>query len=143
MQRNEYFWRIKYILMRRFTTLLATALASILGCSSTACQTPFRSLDAAEFAQLLESPGVQLVDVRTPEEFAAGHIPGAVNIDVYADDFLAQCLDTLDKDRELAVYCRSGRRSKEAAGKLSKAGFKVSELDGGFISWTGPREKAE
>lgn len=125
--------------MRRLTTLLATVVAGMIGCLTGSCQNTFQSLDNASFSQLLEKGDVQLVDVRTPEEFAQGHIPEAVNIDVSAADFMDRCTGELDKDRTVAVYCRSGRRSKTAAKALSKAGFKVVELDGGYISWDGPK----
>ena len=78
---------------------------------------------------------VQLVDVRTPGEFASGHIEGAVNYDFYASDF-AQKIGKLDKKKPVMVYCAVGGRSGAAAEQLKKSGFtKVYDLDGGMDAW--------
>lgn len=111
-------------------------MSLLFGCAPKA---NFRSVDAEQFACEIEREEVQLVDVRTAEEFAEGHIPGAVNMDVNGVAFDAQ-IATLDTDRPVALYCRSGRRSKVAAEKVAKAGFEVVELDGGILSWTGDKE---
>ena len=79
---------------------------------------------------------MQIVDARTPQEFRDGHIPRAVNLDINSTDFINQ-IGSLDKTRPVAVYCRSGRRSKIAAEKLVSNGFDVTELDGGIITWEG------
>jgi rhodanese-related sulfurtransferase len=76
------------------------------------------------------------VDARTPEEFSEGHIPGAVNMDVKSADFDAQ-IATLNPVRPVAVYCRSGRRSKLAAERMTNAGLQVTELAEGILSWKG------
>jgi rhodanese-related sulfurtransferase len=81
-----------------------------------------------------------LVDVRTAKEYSEGHIPGAMNIDVNAPDF-EEKIKVLDKKENVAIYCRSGRRSKIAAEKMTAAGFKVIELNTGFLSWDGAVEK--
>lgn len=96
----------------------------------------FVSVDAARFAEEITRKGVQIVDVRTAAEFADGHIPGAVNIDVNSPDF-AQQIAKLNTSKTIALYCRSGRRSKIAAEKVTAAGYKVVELDGGILSWRG------
>jgi rhodanese-related sulfurtransferase len=76
-----------------------------------------------------------LVDVRRPDEFAGGHLPGAVNIDVTAPDF-GQRIATLDQTKPTYVYCRSGARSATAAGQLATAGFaQVTNLLGGVLDW--------
>ena len=113
-----------------------TALCAIFGCSAKS----FVSVDADEFAREIAKQGVQLVDVRTAEEYANGHIPAAVNMDVLQPDF-AKRIATLDKERTVALYCRSGRRSKSAAEQAVKLGFKVVELDGGVLSWQGKLER--
>ena len=99
----------------------------------------FESMDNAEFAAIIADTTVQLVDVRTPAEFAAGHIPEAVNIDVRGENFESQAQSTLDKERPVAVYCRSGARSKTAAHALAAMGYRVYELNKGFMNWNGPR----
>ena len=76
-----------------------------------------------------------LLDVRTPEEFAEGHLPNAINID-YKNEGFSAALDTLDKTKQYEVYCRSGHRSNESAVMMSKKGFKkVYDLEGGILKW--------
>lgn len=77
----------------------------------------------------------QLVDVRQPREFASGHIENALNMNLYAGSFETQIM-TLDKNKEVYLYCLTGKRSASAAKKLKKMGFvKVYDLDGGIASW--------
>ena len=118
-----------------------TFIMALLGLNvHTACsQGAFENAKVNEFATLIEQEDVQLVDVRTPAEFAEGHIAGAVNIDVKASDFKEKALATLDKARPVAVYCRSGRRSVDAANVLTKEGFRVTNLLGGINAWTEER----
>ena len=96
----------------------------------------FISYSPTEFEKVLkENPEIQLVDVRRPEEFDAGHIDKAILINVQADDFIKKAESLLDKSKPVAVYCRSGKRSKDAAGKLTKKGFVVFDLDTGYLGW--------
>ena len=95
----------------------------------------FKSLSADEFEQAIKSRKIQLVDVRTPAEYKSGHIKGAKNIDVKNSSFDKQIL-MLKKRVPVAVYCRSGHRSKIAAQKLTDKGFTVIELERGFNDWT-------
>lgn len=91
-----------------------------------------------EFAQFITQPDVQLLDVRTPEEFEAGHIEGAVMIDYRTDPegFLEKAEAQLQKDKPVALYCRSGKRSHSAAELMHKAGFQqLVELKGGILAW--------
>lgn len=115
---------------------LLAGLCAIFGCSAK----NFESVSADEFAREIAKEGVQIVDVRTAAEYADGHIPNAVNIDVYSADFAEQ-IAKLDKEQKVAIYCRSGRRSKSAAEQAVKLGFKVVELDGGVLSWRGALEQ--
>ena len=89
----------------------------------------------ADFEAKAADPAVFLVDVRTPEEYAEGHLRGAANIDWNASGFLEQVQAACPKEAPVAVYCRSGRRSAEAAKKLSKAGYAVCNLVGGIEGW--------
>lgn len=73
-----------------------------------------------------------VLDVRTPEEFAQGHLPGAVLI---PHDQLAARLDELDRDRWVLVYCRSGKRATTAQGVLEDAGFEVRQVEGSWLRW--------
>lgn len=78
---------------------------------------------------------LQLVDVRTLEEFRAGHLPNAKNICVTDDDFQEKVAG-LDKDRPIYVYCRSGKRSAKAAKILREMGFtEIYDMDGGILNW--------
>ena len=77
-----------------------------------------------------------VVDVRTPEEFDAGHIEGATLIDFYREDF-ADELATLDPDTPYVLYCRSGNRSSQARALMETLGFAgVADVDGGIEAWT-------
>lgn len=76
---------------------------------------------------------MQLPDVRTPQEYAEGHIDGALNINLQSDDFQKMAEKDLSKDATILVYCRSGRRSMDAAEILTKLGYKVVNLKGGII----------
>lgn len=92
-------------------------------------------VDAAGFAEVVASPGVQIIDVRTPEEFAQGHIEGAVNFPVELPDFGNQ-IATLDPAGTYAVYCRSGNRSQPAVAAMSQSGINgIYELETGIIGW--------
>lgn len=93
------------------------------------------SVSVEAFADSISKPGVQIVDVRTPEEFDAGNIEGSINIDVLTGRFGEEASALLDKTRTVAIYCRSGNRSKDAAEILSMMGYNVVELDKGYNAW--------
>ena len=96
----------------------------------------YKNLTSAQFEELIKDSSVQLVDVRTLAEHIEGHIPGSLNINVKDENFSSCVDDLLDKNRrEVAVYCRSGRRSRTAADILVKKGFKVYNLDKGILNW--------
>ena len=109
-------------------------LCSLFGCSSAQTQ-GFKSLTVEEYAKAIEDTGIVRLDVRTAEEYADGHITNTINIDVLKDDFEKKAKATLPKDKVIAVNCRSGKRSKNAARILVKNGFKVIELDAGYNDW--------
>ncbi len=111
---------------------LFTALLGMLSCTSGA---RFANLDVEAFAEKAADPAVFLVDVRTPDEYAEGHLRGAANIDAEAADFLDRMEAACPRETPVAIYCRSGRRSAEAAKKLSKAGYTVCDLQGGILAW--------
>jgi phage shock protein E len=131
------------ILMNRWHRLrrgLATAaVATALLAGATACSSGggVEHLPAAEFAQSVTKANTVVVDVRTAQEFAAGHLPGAINIDIDGGSFDSQ-IAGLDKSKHYTLYCHSGRRSGIAAQKMADAGFKdVVDLKGGIQTWTG------
>jgi len=128
-------WRILPLLL---------ALAFLTACG--AAETPkgdampdnaYRQITQQEAAELMAGEGYILLDVRRPDEFASGHIPGAINIpnETIGD----QPPEELgDLTQLILVYCRSGNRSKEAAQKLAAMGYANVAEFGGIIDWTGP-----
>ena len=118
--------------MKRLMGII-TMLFSLFGCSA---QTEgFKSLTVKEYAKAIEDTAIVRLDVRTAEEFAEGHIAKTLNIDVLKNDFESKAVAMLPKNHIIAVNCRSGKRSKNAARILVKNGFKVIELDGGYNDW--------
>ena len=96
----------------------------------------YKNLTSAQFEELIKNPNVQLVDVRTLAEHMEGHIPGSLHINVKDEANFPSSVDSLlNKDQEVAVYCRSGRRSRTAADILVKKGFKVYNLEKGIMNW--------
>jgi rhodanese-related sulfurtransferase len=92
-------------------------------------------IPVAEFKDCIEQNDVQLIDVRTPEEYAEGKIKDAENINFFDADFTTQ-FGHLKKDEPIYLYCRSGGRSNKAAQKLEKLGFtKIYDLQGGITAW--------
>jgi len=78
---------------------------------------------------------IQLIDIRTPGEYAEGYIKGAININFFDSDFNDQ-MSKLKKEKEIYIYCRSGNRSGKAAAKLKEQGFtKIYDLQGGILNW--------
>jgi rhodanese-related sulfurtransferase len=95
----------------------------------------YKNLSSAQFEELIKNENVQLLDVRTLAEHMEGHIPGSLNINVKDENFASCVDDLLDTNKEVAVYCRRGRRSRTAADILVKKGFKVYNLDKGILNW--------
>lgn len=125
---------------------LVLSAALLAGCSAqpteTTTDTPagteqvvgVQVVDPAGFQQAIDN-GAEVIDVRTPEEFAAGHIEGAVNLDIASPDFVAQ-IENLDTAGEYAVYCRSGNRSGVATAQMADAGLtSIVDLGGGIVVW--------
>ena len=116
--------------MKKFLTLLLAVLGL-----NTACSQNYENMEVKEFAELIADSNVVILDVRKDNEFAEGHIKGAVLIDQYQSDFVEQAKAKLPKDKTIAIYCRSGRRSSNAAGKLADVGYKCVNLKGGILAW--------
>jgi rhodanese-related sulfurtransferase len=96
----------------------------------------FETVDVDTFERMIAAhDSIQLLDVRSEDEYEEGHLPGATLINIQDSTFLDQVEKQLVKEKPIAVYCRSGRRSANAASKLVKAGYKVINLDGGIIAW--------
>lgn len=114
------------------TTLGAAAAALLLLTSACASGSDaVEKVDATAAVELIEAGKHTVIDVRTPAEFAAGHVDGAENMDLNAATFEQQ-VEQLDKDEEYLVYCQSGNRSAQAADKMADLGF-TEIVDGGGI----------
>ena len=108
--------------------MLAAFVLAACGSATSAVQT----VDPQNFLASASQTGAVVVDVRTPEEFAAGHLPNAVNVNVEDPTFESQ-IASLDKGATYVVYCRSGRRSAIATDAMAAAGFtSVYNLNGGL-----------
>lgn len=116
----------------------------LLSCNSASLDAQNAVLTVDAFDQKLKnSPGVQLVDVRTPREYAAGHLKGALNYDYNGNEFEKQ-IARLDKTRPVMVYCAVGGRSAGAAARLRTLGFpEVYDMRGGFNAWKAAGKPAE
>jgi rhodanese-related sulfurtransferase len=119
--------------MKKIIMLLLAALGLNTACG----QDKFENVDVEGFAELIADTNVVVLDVRTADEFKAGHIERAINIDQYESDFMEKAMAKLPKDRTIAIYCRSGKRSANAAGKLASEGYKIVNLKGGILAWQG------
>lgn len=101
------------------------------------CGTGYKQISQDEAMKIMEEEsGYLIVDVRRPDEFAEGHIEGAINV---PNEGIAEEMpeELPDKDQLLLIYCRTGRRSKEASEKLAKIGYKNVYEFGGINTWTG------
>ncbi|HEY8822770.1 MAG TPA: rhodanese-like domain-containing protein [Dermatophilaceae bacterium] len=128
----------------RLLSAAALAIAAVTGISACTSSSPAASssetatgvhMSATEFSTAMKAPGTVVLDVRTPAEFAAGHLPEAKNIDIEGPDF-ASGIAALDKTATYAVYCRSGNRSATAMEQMTAASFThVYDLAGGIGAW--------
>lgn len=117
--------------MKLLTFFSIALLFSISGCRAGGQET----LNPKDFKAKIAIQGVQLVDIRTPQEFELGYIEGAENIDFYNPEFV-KLISKLDKEKPLAIYCKSGGRTKDAMKVLAKEGFKIIyALGGGLLAW--------
>lgn len=115
--------------------LIAVLFASTLALTSCGSSSSAVDLNPADFQAKAQEAGVILLDVRTAGEYMAGHIEGALNIDVEGMTFEGE-IKQLDKTKTYAIYCQSGRRSRIAAETMANAGFtKLFNLDQGIGSW--------
>lgn len=121
---------------RIFTYFMFFLSATILeSCHNKVEVSNFESVGVEQFKSVILSNDVQCVDVRTESEYQDGHIEGSINIDVLNPDFSKTATDILKKEQTVAIYCRSGNRSKKAGEILAKMGFHVVELNVGYKGW--------
>lgn len=113
-----------------------SADSPVAGTGAVAAEPAVRVGDADSVAALLASePDRIVLDVRTPQEFAAGHLEGAVLVDFNAPDF-AERIAEFDPDADYVIYCRSGNRSSGARAVMAEQGFSdVVDVDGGILAW--------
>ena len=122
---------LKYDYMKKILTCLFAALGLTTACG----QQNFENMEVKEFAELIADSNVVILDVRKADEFAEEHIKGAILIDQKQSDFIDKTKSLLPIDKKIAIYCRSGRRSANAAGRLADIGYKCVNLKGGIIAW--------
>lgn len=129
---------------RSLLTVLLTALLLAAGCSSSDTVTSDSRVDGIRLVSATDGAAIQadspddlvILDVRTPEEFAEGHLDGAVLIDFHEADF-ADRLGELDPEVPYLLYCRSGNRSGQTTAIMSELGFTdVADVDGGIVAWS-------
>jgi len=115
--------------------LILILFVSIVSCKGQSSKN-ILNIDPKAFSEkIAATPNSQLIDVRTPEEFKAGHIDNAINIDWLGDNFEVNA-QKLDKTKPVFVYCKTNNRSQEAAKKLEKLGFKtIYNMQGGLLKW--------
>lgn len=117
--------------MKRIIILLFTLLGLVTACN----QQDFDNINVTGFAARISDTDVVILDVRTAEEFCEGHIQHALNIDIKQDGFVEKVKSALPYGKTIAVYCKGGKRSANAAALLAKEGYKVVNLEGGIMAW--------
>ena len=128
--------------MKKMIPILLSALM-FTGCAGASNHqtNTYRQITMDEAVNMMaQETGYIILDVRRPDEFAAGHIPNAINVPNESIG-TSDIPELPDKDQLIMVYCRSGRRSKEAAEKLVKLGYTNIVEFGGILDWKGEIEK--
>ncbi len=122
--------------MKNLTLFLGLALLFFVAACKNESPQEIQVLEPFAFHQALDhSENIQLIDVRTSEEFSAGHLKNAVNIDVLESNFTSE-VEKLNLQKPVYLYCRSGKRSAKAAAILKEVGFKqIYDLEGGYLQW--------
>ena len=110
-------------------------LSSLFGANAQESNTT-TVLNPQEFKEAISEENVQLVDVRTAQEFSEGAIQDSKNIDFFQQDAFKAAFKKMDQEKPVYLYCRSGNRSQKAAAKLESMGFtKIYDLKGGYMGW--------
>ena len=119
----------------------------LAGLCSTVCvqaqdNTAGKTVSQNKFQRQINKKNTILLDVRTEVEYKAGHIPGSLQIDFLKTEDFKKQVAVLDKSKPYLLYCRSGKRSKDAMTVMKEMGFtKLFDLQGGFNSWEGVKEQ--
>ena len=119
--------------MNQLVVGLFLFLSSLFSCQQ---KGDFKTVNVEDFDSII-------LDVRTLAEYSEGHIAKTININVMDDSFASMADSLLQKNKPVALYCRSGKRSKKAAAILSEKGFKVVELGKGFNAWQAAGKEIE
>lgn len=98
-------------------------------------QKNYTDVNVNDFEKLISSDTVVVLDVRTSTEFSQGHLKKAIIIDYNDANHLQKAMDILNKNKRIAIYCRSGRRSSAFAYQLASQGYRVTNLYGGILAW--------
>ncbi len=119
------------------TTLLIVVMYCFMACvNASDNKSNDIILEPVEYMESLRADSsAYLLDVRRASEYAQGHIPGAAQLDVTNEPEFLKGIESLDKDKTIYIYCRSGRRSRIAAKHLIDKGFNVVDLKGGYSAW--------
>lgn len=122
--------------MKRLIFIVVTFIAFNYSCKQEKqASSTIELISPEEMQEITQIEDVQLIDVRTPEEYEEGYIEGFQNIDYFSDSF-TQEIEKLDKSKPVVVYCKSGNRSGKCAQKMLDAGFaKIYDLEGGITKW--------
>lgn len=135
---TQQYKSIKTSTFRKLAFVFMSIWTTIFGACA---QSKYTNADVDAFEQAIKTDSAQILDVRTHEEFAESHLKGAIQVDVFNPNFLAEAESKLQKERPVAVYCRSGRRSATAAKQLSAKGYQVINLEGGILAWMAKRKE--
>jgi rhodanese-related sulfurtransferase len=121
--------------MKKLILAVIGVVSATLFLTSCSSDSSAQKVSPKEFSEVISDPSVVILDVRTPQEFAEGHLANAINIDFQSGNF-EQEIASLDKSKTYAVYCRSSNRSGEAVKVMADAGFtSMYDMDGGIIDW--------
>lgn len=123
-----------------FSFLLLAGVLSFVSCSSNKLSdNGIKRLTNQQFRQEAKKPNTVIIDVRTPEEFQTAHIEGAKLMNVEETENFTRQIQALDPTKHYLLYCRTGKRSMNAANIMKEKGFKkISDLKGGISEWDGP-----
>lgn len=122
--------------MKKIILLITLVIGiSAISCKKESAKGEVKVVSVEEMQSLLEMDDIQLVDVRTPQEYQEGYIENFQNIDFLSPTFDEDIMK-LDKEKPVILYCKSGGRSASCAQKMLDAGFiKIYDLDGGISKW--------
>lgn len=133
IKNQSIYFCIKIYNMKKYITITIIALLFFTNCNFAQQATVLNANDYEK--KISTEKNIQLIDVRTPEEYQQGHIKNAKNMNVYDANFEKE-IQKLDKSKPVYIYCRSGSRSRRAAQVLSNNGFKtIFDLQGGITAW--------